>query len=116
MILQIVGTQCLAPGHFSRVDTCCTEGLKTGFWLKSKSPNHYTNQLPTECEKCSLPGGVQVSMGDWTKAERLLVGMGSAIFCSLCLASAACTASVWMSKDTVRINRVTQIRKNISKK
>ena len=36
-------------------------------------------------------------MGDWTKAERLLVGMGSAIFSSLCLASAACTASVWMS-------------------
>lgn len=45
----------------------------------------------------SLPGGVQLSIGDWTKADRLLVGMGSAIFSSLCLASAACTASVWMS-------------------
>lgn len=44
-----------------------------------------------------LSGGVQASAGDWTKVERRLVGMGRAIFCSLCLASAACTASVWMS-------------------
>lgn len=44
-----------------------------------------------------LPGGVQFSAGDWTKAERRLVGMGRAIFSSLCLARAACTASVWIS-------------------
>jgi len=46
-------------------------------------------------------------MGDWTKAERLLVGMG--IFSSLCLASAACTASVWMSVFNARINGEGQI-------
>lgn len=49
-----------------------------------------------------LPGGVQASSGDWTKAERLFVGMGRAIFSSLCLASAACTASVWMSARPAR--------------
>lgn len=53
----------------------------------------------------SSPGGVQVSMGDWTKAERLLVGMGRPIFSSLCLASAACTASVWMSTQRARRKR-----------
>lgn len=56
-----------------------------------------SNHLISEWVEPSLPGGVQVSMGDWTKAERLLVGMGRAIFSSLCLASAAWTASVWMS-------------------
>ena len=90
----MVMTRCIDPGHFRRQDTCCTEGLKLGIGLKSCSPNHYINQLPIEGEKYSLPGGVQVSMGDWTNAERLLVGMGSAIFSSLFLASAACTASV----------------------
>jgi len=34
-------------------------------------------------------GGVQASAGDWTNVDRLLVGMGRAIFCSLCFASAA---------------------------
>lgn len=56
--------------------------------------------------QASLPGGVQASSGDWTKAERLFVGMGRAIFSSLCLASAACTASVWMSAQPVRMSRV----------
>lgn len=37
----------------------------------------------------NLPGGVQASAGDWTNVDRLLVGMGKAIFCSLCFASAA---------------------------
>ena len=46
----------------------------------------------------NVPGGVQLFSGDWTKAERLLVGIGSAIFSSLWLANAACTASVWMSR------------------
>lgn len=53
-----------------------------------------------------LPGGVQASSGDWTKAERLFVGMGRAIFSSLCLASAACTASVWMSARAARRSAV----------
>lgn len=44
-----------------------------------------------------LPGGVRVSMGDCTYVDLRLVGMGSAIFSSLCLAKAACTASVWIS-------------------
>lgn len=52
--------------------------------------------------QAGLPGGVQASSGDWTKAERLFVGMGRAIFSSLCLASAACTASVWMSARAAR--------------
>lgn len=69
-----------------------------------------TLTIYSECDKSSLPGGVQVSMGDWTKAERRLVGIGSAIFSSLCLASAACTASVWMSTSE-RINREKQISK-----
>lgn len=57
----------------------------------------WPSQLNVTQSMRSSPGGVQVSNGDWTKAERLFVGMGSAIFSSLCLASAACTASVWMS-------------------
>lgn len=45
-----------------------------------------------------LPGGVQLSIGDCTYADRRLVGIGSAIFSSLCLARAAWTASVWISE------------------
>lgn len=79
------------------------------------SRSHYndSDQRGTEYEKSRLPGGVQVSMGDWTKAERLLVGMGNAIFSSLCLASAACTASVWMSTWTARAKRDRETERQI---
>lgn len=69
-----------------------TEGAAEGLWAK-RDP----------------PGGVQFSAGDWTKAERRLVGMGRAIFSSLCLARAACTASVWIS---IRRTQRTMKREN----
>lgn len=37
----------------------------------------------------NVPGGVHASAGDCTNVDRLLVGMGKAIFCSLCFARAA---------------------------
>lgn len=36
----------------------------------------------------------------WTTSDRLLEGIGTAIFLSLCFARAACTASVCTSGDT----------------
>lgn len=71
--------------------------LMTGeeFWLlpqKRKSRSHLRNiEVVTVRQKLliNLPGGVQASAGDWTNVDRLLVGMGKAIFCSLCFASAA---------------------------
>lgn len=70
-----------------------TEGAAEGLWAK-----------------WDQPGGVQFSAGDWTKAERRLVGMGRAIFASLCLARAACTASVWISSR--RMQRMMKIEDN----
>lgn len=52
---------------------------------------------PSSSEAEDVSGGVQASAGDWTNVDRLLVGMGKAIFCSLCFARAAWTASVWIS-------------------
>lgn len=45
----------------------------------------------------SSPGGVYASMEVCTTSERLLEGIGTAIFLSTCRASTACTASVCTS-------------------
>lgn len=69
---------------------------------EKKKQNLFQEHQGSNCQRekalINLPGGVQASAGDWTNVDRLLVGMGKAIFCSLCFASAAWTASVWISE------------------
>lgn len=56
---------------------------------EKKKQNLFQEELSERKVLINLPGGVQASAGDWTNVDRLLVGMGKAIFCSLCFASAA---------------------------
>lgn len=50
------------------------------------------------CVCGSSPGGVYASMDVCTTSERLLEGIGTAIFLSTCRANTACTASVCTSE------------------